>query len=124
MLQGAIGDSGNTQKEGVDFAETFAPVAMMVVVCTFLAVVAAHNGELYQMDVHNAFLHGDLHEEGYMRLLLGFQAASGPHQVCRLNKSLYGVRQASRCWFSKLTTSFRKCGFTQSYADYLLFTYA
>ncbi|KAJ4771370.1 Retroelement pol polyprotein-like [Rhynchospora pubera] len=112
---------GNRQVEGIDFKETFAPVAKMVSVRTFLAVVVAKDWELHQMDVHNAFLHGDLHEEVYMCLPPGF-ASKYPGKVCRLRKSLYGLRQAPRMWFSKLTEALQVYGFTQSYADYSLFT--
>ncbi|KAJ3687146.1 hypothetical protein LUZ61_016310 [Rhynchospora tenuis] len=112
---------GNRQVEGIDFKETFAPVAKMVTVRTFLAVAVARGWELHQMDVHNAFLHGDLHEEVYMRLPPGF-SSQHPGKVCRLRKSLYGLRQAPRMWFSKLTTALQAYGFIQSYADYSLFT--
>ncbi|CAH9140337.1 unnamed protein product [Cuscuta epithymum] len=94
----------------------------MVTVRVFLAVAAARNWELHQMDVHNAFLHGDLEEEVYMKLPPGFRT-SQPGLVCRLRKSLYGLRQAPRCWFAKLAASLRKYGFTQSYSDYSLFTW-
>ncbi|XP_074301266.1 uncharacterized protein LOC141632636 [Silene latifolia] len=63
---------GNHQQEGIDFAETFAPTVNMVTVRTFLTIAAINNWELHQMDVQNAFLHGDLREEVYMRLPLGF----------------------------------------------------
>ncbi|GKD95619.1 retrovirus-related pol polyprotein from transposon TNT 1-94 [Tanacetum coccineum] len=59
---------GNNQVEGIDYNEMFAPIAKMVMVRTFLDVAAARNWELYQMDVHNAYLHGDLEEEVYMKL--------------------------------------------------------
>ncbi|KAJ4812357.1 Retroelement pol polyprotein-like [Rhynchospora pubera] len=113
---------GNRQVEGIDYTETFAPVAKMVSVRTFLAVAIAKGWELHQMDVHNAFLHGDLNEEVYMRLPPGF-ACSQPSKVCRLRKSLYGLRQAPRMWFSKLSAALESYGFVQSKADYSLFSY-
>ncbi|XP_074315387.1 uncharacterized protein LOC141651581 [Silene latifolia] len=101
---------GNRQEAGIDFFETFAPTAKMVTVRVFLAVAAARNWELHQMDVHNAFLHGDLEEEVYMKLPLGYSVDT-PGKVCRLKKSLYGLRQASRCWFEKLSNSLLAYGF-------------
>ena len=112
---------GNDQVEGVDYNETFAPVAKMVIVRAFLAVAAVKNWVLHQMDVHNAFLHGDLDEEVYMKLPPGFNVRT-PGLVCRLKKSLYGLRQAPRCWYAKLAASLKTYGFLQSYSDYSLFT--
>lgn len=112
---------GNNQVAGIDYNETFAPVAKMVSVRVFLAVAVIRNWELHQMDVHNAFLHGDLDEEVYMKLPPGFYGSRG--KVCRLKKSLYGLRQAPRNWFSKLATALKTFGFTQSYADYSLFSF-
>lgn len=113
---------GNHQRSGIDYNETFTPVAKMVTVRAFLAIAASKNWELRQMDVHNAFLHGDLNEEVYMKLPPGF-TSSQPNMVCRLRKSIYGLRQSSRCWFTKLVTALKEYGFQQSYADYSLFTY-
>lgn len=76
---------GNTQQEEIDYTEIFAPVAKMVTVRTMLSVAATRNWEVHQMDVHNAFLHGDLTEEVYMKISPGFRA-SNPHKGCRLNK--------------------------------------
>ncbi|RVX08383.1 Retrovirus-related Pol polyprotein from transposon RE1 [Vitis vinifera] len=94
----------------------------MVTVRTFLVVVAAKNWNLHQMDVQNAFLHGDLDEEVYMKMLPGF-ASSSSRKVCKLRKSLYGLRQVPRCWFAKLAESLKKFGFQQSSSDYPLFTF-
>lgn len=113
---------GNRQVEGEDYDETFAPVAKLTTVRTLLEVAAAKNWEVHQMDVHNAFLHGDLKEEVYMQMPPGFQSTA-PGKVCRLRKSLYGLKQAPRFWFAKLTTALKKFGFVQSYSDYLLFSY-
>lgn len=101
---------GNKQIEGIDYGETFAPVAKMTTVRIFLDVAAKQDYEVHQMDVHNAFLHGDLDEEVYMKLPPGFQSDSD-NRVCRLRKSLYGLKQAPRCWFAKLTYALCAFGF-------------
>ena len=114
---------GNHQKEGIDYNETFAPVAKMVTVRAFLAVATSKNWELHQMDVHNAFLHGDIEEEVYMKLPPGFYT-SHPNKVCRLRESLYGLKQAPRWWYAQLVSALKEYGFLQSYSDYSLFTYS
>lgn len=87
-----------------------------------LKVSAAQRWEVHQMDVHNAFLHGDLEEEIYMKLPPGFNTAD-PTKVCRLRKSLYGLKQSPRCWFAKLSKALLSFGFKQSYEDYSLFSF-
>ena len=114
---------GNRQKKGRDFKETFAPVAKMTTVRSLLRVIAGKGWIVHQMDVHNAFLHGDLKEEVYMKLPQGFQA-SDPNKVCRLHKAVYGLRQAPRCWYSKLTDALKRYGFKTSRTDYSLFIYS
>ena len=87
-----------------------------------LKVAAAKGWEVHQMDIHNAFLHGDLEEEIYMQLPPGFQTDDAT-KVCRLRKSLYGLKQSPRCWFAKLSKALLSFGFKQSYEDYSLFSF-
>ncbi|KAK3012143.1 hypothetical protein RJ639_012142 [Escallonia herrerae] len=114
---------GYTQIEGLDFHETFAPVAKLVTVRCLLAIASIKKWELHQLDVNNAFLHGDLKEEVYMKIPQGF-SKQGENRVCRLQKSLYGLRQASRNWYHKFTQSLLVVGFIQSQSDHSLFTFA
>ena len=113
---------GDHQEEGIDYNETFAPVAKMTSVRCFLSIAEAKGWELHQLDVNNAFLHDDLDEEVYMKLALGYRAST-PNKVCKLKKSLYGLKQAPRQWFAKLSSTLCAYGFVKSYADYSLFTY-
>ncbi|KAL8090596.1 hypothetical protein AgCh_039879 [Apium graveolens] len=112
---------GFSQKFGIDFNETFSPVVKMSTVRCILSVAASRKWKIYQLDVNNAFLHGDLVEEVYMTVPEGIPNPQG--LVCRLRKSLYGLRQASRQWAAKLTFELINQGFVQSKSDYSLFIY-
>ena len=114
---------GNHQEEGIYYTETFAPVARMTTIRLFLDIAAKEYQEVHQMDVHNTFLHGDLQEEMYIKLPPGFRD-KGETRVCQLQKSLYGLKQASRCWFVKLAHALRAYGFTQSRSDHSFFVYS
>ena len=111
----------NHQIEGIDYTETFALVSKMVTVRVFLTITATMNWEVHQMDVYNAFLHGELTEEVYMKLPPGFRVESFG-KVCKLRKLLYELKQSPRCWFAKLSTALKNYGFQQCYSNYSLFT--
>ena len=99
---------GFTQQEGVDFTETFSLVAKLVTVKVMLALAASQQWHLVQLDVNNAFLNGDLFEKVYMELPLGYKVqgeASSQKLVCKLHKSIYGLKQALRQWNSKFTAA-------------------
>ncbi|RVX19268.1 Retrovirus-related Pol polyprotein from transposon RE1 [Vitis vinifera] len=113
---------GYTQTYGIDYTETFAPVVKINTVRVLLSLAANLDWPLQQFDVKNAFLHGELYEEVYMDLPPGCMVPEKQCQkVCKLKKSLYGLKQSPRALFGRFTKSMRAFGYCQSNSDHTLF---
>ena len=116
---------GFTQQEGIDYMDTFSPVAKLTSVKFLLGCASAKGWSLTQMDVSNAFLHAELDEEIFMRLPQGYTPPADtvlpPQPVCRLLKSLYGLKQASRQRYKRLSSVLLGANYIQSPADNTLF---
>ncbi|GJZ81470.1 retrovirus-related pol polyprotein from transposon TNT 1-94 [Tanacetum coccineum] len=112
---------GFRQEEGLDFEESFAPVARLEAIRIFIANAASKNMTVYQMDVKTAFLNGELKEEVYVHQPEGFVDPERPHHVYRLKKALYGLKQAPRAWYDTLSKFLLAQGFSKGVVDPTLF---
>lgn len=112
---------GFKQRYGLDYEDTFSPVIKLTTIRLLLSLAVNRGWHLRQLDVQNAFLHGVLEEEVYMRQPPGFVDSTQPHHLCRLVKALYGLKQASRAWHARLGGALRDHGFVPSSADTSLF---
>jgi hypothetical protein len=112
---------GFNQKEGIDYEETFAPVARLEVIRILLAFFVAKGFKLHQIDVKSAFLNGVLQEEVYVRQPPGFESEKYPHRVYKLRKALYGLKQAPRAWYGRLRGFLFERGFEMGKVDQTLF---
>jgi hypothetical protein len=112
---------GYSQKEGIDYEETFSPVAHFEAIRLLLAFSMAKGFKLYQIDVKSAFLNGYLEEEVYVKQPPGFESAEFPHRVYRLRKALYGLKQAPRAWYGLLRAFLFSKGFEMGKVDKTLF---
>ena len=108
---------GFNQREGVDYNDTFSPVSSKDSMRVIMALTSHFDLELYQMDVKTAFLNGDLQEDIHMIQPLGFVERGKEKMVCKLNKSIYGLKQASRQWFLKFDQVITSHGFTENKMD-------
>ena len=107
--------------EGIDFDETFAPVARLESIRILLAIASHLNFKLYQMDVKSACLNGMLQEKVYVEQSKGFVNPHRPDDVYKLKKALYDLKQAPRAWYDRLTTYLIKHGFKRGSTDTTLF---
>jgi hypothetical protein len=108
---------GYTQVEGIDFEETFSPVAIMEAIRFLLAYACSKNIKVYKMDVKSTFLNGELEEEVYIEQPKGFQLSENADYVCKSKKALYDLKQALRAWYSRLDKYLQEAGFRKGNAD-------
>lgn len=115
--------NGKSQEQGVDFDETFSPVVRPTTIRTLFHVTLANDWQVNQLDVQNAFLHGNLDEEVYMFQPPGFVDQTKPNHVCKLKRAIYGLKQAPRAWNARFVNFITNNGFIQTKSDTSLFVY-
>jgi len=120
---------GYSQREGLDYSETFAPVAKFNSLRSLLALVCENDWELAGMDVKTAFLHSELEETVYMEIPEGLHTeiqtqGLGAGIVCRLVKSIYGLKQSPRAWYGKINSFFLQHGFQRSEQDHSVYIHS
>jgi hypothetical protein len=113
---------GYSQKYGLDYDETFSPVVRFESVRTVVSLAAQQGLKLHQMDVTTAFLNGELEEEVYMKQPEGFEVPGKEHLVCKLRRSIYGLKQSPRCWNATLDGKLKRMGFSQTKGDPCIYT--
>ena len=116
-FKGRLVAKGYAQKYGIDYEETFSPVVRFTSIRSLLAFAVQNDMLIHQMDVVTAFLNGKLDEEIYMEQPEGYVIAGKENLVCKLKKSLYGLKQSPRCWYSALREYLESMEFKQSEAD-------
>nr|ABA94411.1 transposon protein, putative, unclassified [Oryza sativa Japonica Group] len=113
---------GFTQREGIDYNETFSPVSCKDSFRIIMALVAHYDLELHQMDVKTTFLNGDLEEKVYMAQPKGFVMKGNGNMGCRLKRSIYELKQASRQWYLKFDGTIKKFGFQENVEDNCIYS--
>ena len=114
---------GYSQHPGLDYNESFAPTFRPATLRIIMALAAVEDLELRSVDITSAFTNGDLDEEIYMKQPEGFHIGA-PNQVCRLHKSLYGLKQSARQWNKKLHSALTEMGFSQIKSDCSVYIYS
>ncbi|XP_070040209.1 uncharacterized protein [Nicotiana tomentosiformis] len=110
-----------TQIYGLDYGDTFSLVAKIASVRLLISLAAMHRWPLHQLDIKNSFLHGELVEEVYMDQPPGFVAQGESNLVCRLKRSLYGLKQSPRAWFGRFSSVVQQFGMSRSEVDHSVF---
>jgi hypothetical protein len=108
---------GFSQKEGVDYEETFSPVTRYASIRVVISIASVMRWRIHQMDVKTNFLNGIIEEEVYIEKPQGFEVHGRESHVCRLKKSLYGLKHAPRAWYSRIDRYLQSMGFTKSEVD-------
>jgi hypothetical protein len=108
--------------KGLDFGETYAPVARLEAIRILLSYACAHNIKLYQMNVKSIFLNGYISEEVYVEQPLGFEDDKKPNHVYKLKKALYELKQSPKAWYERLRDFLLSKGFMMGKVDTTLFT--
>jgi Reverse transcriptase (RNA-dependent DNA polymerase) len=114
---------GYTQEEELNYTDTFSPVVKPTTIRLILSLVVTRKWCIRQLDVNNIFLHGELQKTIYMPQPHNFQDAQALTHVCRLHKSLYGLKQSPRAWYQKLRDTLLELGFVTSVSDPSLFIF-
>ena len=117
QVQALLVIHGFKQKPGIDYFDTYAPVARISTIRLLIALAAIHILVVYQMDVKTAFLNGELEEEVYMKQPEGFIMPSNEHKVCKPIKSLYGLKQTPKQWHQKFDEVILSSGFNLNQSD-------
>ena len=108
---------GFSQKEGIDYEDTFSPVARYTYIRTIMALDSMMKWDIHQMDVKGTFLNGVIEEEVYIEKPQGFEVEDRVTHICKLKKALYGIKQAPRAWYGMIDNLLTSLGFTKSKVD-------
>jgi hypothetical protein len=114
---------GFTQQQGIDYGDTFSPVVKPATIRLVLSIIVTRGWALRQVDVSNIFLHGFLSEDVYMQQPPGFEDPQYPSHVCKLQHSLYGLKQSHRAWYVRLSDRLSQLGFVPSKVNTSLFIF-